>query len=86
MTKTKTKPYKVILEVNDIKIKTEGETLLDAFNLLEVNDIRTWSNIIARKGELEAEHRFNSIVKLKRFLDNKTIKIITAKNMELFFK
>ena len=86
MTTTNKKPYSVILKVNDREYKTKGATLLEAFNLLEVKDIRTWSNMIAKKGELEAEHRFNSIVKLKRFLDNDTIKIITAKNLELFFK
>lgn len=88
-TKTKAKikkAYQVTLEVNDVKIKTQGDTLLEAFDLLKVDDIRTWALLTVRKGKLEAEQRFNNIVKLKRFLNVEVIRIITAKNLELFLK
>ncbi len=80
------KPYKVTLILGDLDYKAQGDTLLEAIEALEVNDIRTSGLLVVRKDELVAERRFPSIFKLKRFLNNKITKLIVAKNMEMMLK
>lgn len=97
MTKTKSetkpkvkKPYSVVLELNNKKYKTNGNTLLEAIQLLEpmvgVNNIRTEGLLIASKGNLTAQRKFPNIFKLKRLFTNKTLQIIVAKNLELMME
>jgi len=80
------KPYQVTLILGDLDYKAQGDTLLEAIEALEVNDIRTSGLLVVRKDELIAERRFPSIFKLKRFLNNKITKLIVAKNMEMMLK
>lgn len=86
-TETKAKPYSVELELNDKRYKAKGETLLDAIKGLEsmvsVDGFRTAGLLIARKGKLKSQRKFNNIVKLKRLFGNKTFQIIVAKNLEV---
>ena len=80
------KPYQVTLILGDLDYKAQGDTLLEAIEALEVNDIRTSGLLVVMKDELVAERRFPSIFKLKRFLNNKITKLIVAKNMEMMLK
>jgi len=79
-------PYKVILKLNNREYKSQGDTLLDALNALEVDQYRTSGLLIVKKGNLTAERKFNTIFKLKRLLSNKVLRIIVAKNLELMMK
>jgi len=89
MTKAKPKtekPYSAILQLNNQEYKAKGETLLEAIELLEVDDIKTDGLLIVKKGKLKAERKFNRIFKLKKLFNNKTLRIIIAKNLELAMK
>jgi len=86
--KTIKQPYQVILKTSNQEFKARGETLLEAIDNLEVDPIaiRTFGILVAKKGKLSAERRYNTIFKLKRLLNNKVLKTIIAKNLELAMK
>jgi len=84
--KTTKKLYSVILEVNGQEYKTEGDTLLEAIQALEVDEIRTGGLLTATKGKLTAQRRFNRIFQLKRLFFNKVAKVVIAKNLEMMMR
>lgn len=78
--------FKVQLEVNNKIIKAEGETILDAFNLLKPPVvIKTYSVLNVKQGKRTARKHINVFL-LKRFFANKTLRSITAKQLMANFK
>lgn len=76
-----TKPYSVILKMNDTKYKAKGETILEAIESLEVTQFKTAGILIVKKGEKIFERKFGSIFQLKRLFNNEIFRVITAKNI-----
>lgn len=76
--------YSVVLKIGEEEYKTEGESILDALNKIEVSwdQIKLKGTITVMKGEHSYE-KFFDIKTLRKIFINKITRLIWAKRLNL---